>query len=156
MTAQAVAPAAPTFAGTPEEPYTKLLARLQATESRPSRADILDMMAVQADITATELFGLGARDTDSDPLGWAETSTLLARLAAAERGLVLTVACPEDRDDTRPWEELADAANPGQYAAALAAAMAQLGDSVPAAAITRLAAAAEACGARRTGIESAS
>ncbi len=134
---------------TTTEDYAQLLAGLAAACSREERAGLLDAMAAHADQTATGFFGSGAEDAASDSLGWAETATQLTRLAAAERGLILQPADPEDRDPIRGWADLATASTPAEYEAAFAVIRRQLDGQVRDHAIARLAAAAQACAAAR-------
>ncbi len=152
-------PACPLAEWTPES-YERSCARLPETVTREGRAAILDVMADQAGGIAALLRGNGIPDSDSDPLAWHETATLLRRLAAAERGLVLTVPAWDDEDDIRPWDDLANATTATEHAAACAAVLATFtsddsnnGDQVLVrpGAVRRLSAAAAACTAAYPG-----
>jgi hypothetical protein len=154
----AAAPAGPGTQRTPEA-YASSLALLPGTRTREERAAVLDAMADQAGHIARLVFGTGTEDSDSDPLAWHETATLLRRLAAAQRGLVLTVEHFDDQDWSQPWEDLANAATAAEHAAAFAAVKAQLTGAcddepspVRTAAIRRLCEAADGCTAAYPGV----
>jgi hypothetical protein len=134
---------------TTTEDYAQSPAGLAVAASRQERAGILDAMAAQASRAVAGFFGRGVPDAPSNPLGWTETATQLTRLAAAERGLILMAADPEDRDPSRPWADLATARTPGEYETAFAAARKQLAGQVRDDAVDRVAAAAQACAAAR-------
>ena len=134
---------------TATEDFAELLATLAAASDREERAGLLDAMAGHAGQTAAGYFGRGVEDDASDSLAWTETATLLTQLAAAERGLILQPADPDDRPPSRPWADLATASTPGEYETAFAAVLRQLAGTVREPAIGRAAAAAQACAAAR-------
>jgi hypothetical protein len=103
----------------PRGTYAELLDLLPDTPLREDRATILDAMALNAARAAVLARGAVSSGSDDNPLGWHETATLLRRLAAAERGLVLT---GEDQDAPGLSSlDLANATTSAEYLAALAA-----------------------------------
>ena len=142
--------------------YVGLHEALTAARSHEGRAQVLDALAAQASQTASGFFGSGTGYAPSDPLAWTETATQLLRLSAAERGLILMPADPEDLDDredrddpedrdlVQPWMDLAGASTPGAYETAFAVIKDQLARQGRPDAVARVAAAAQACAAART------
>lgn len=139
--------------------YVDQQAALAAAKSREARAQILDAMAGQAARTAREFFGEGVENAPSDSLAWADTSTRLGQLAAAERGLVLVPADEEDAgltadhaawDSAETWRLLATASTTAEYETAFGPIRDKLAGMGRLDAADRVAAAAQACAAGRS------
>lgn len=146
----------------PDRIYVRTIGELfGGVQGRANRAQLLELAADRARVTHERLMmqAGGRREEASDPLSWAETETLLRRLAAAERGSVL-IDPPDEptgdlavdqeeaedrRADIAAWTALATAATRDEHAGAAAALVARLEARVTRNAVWQFAKAASAC-----------